>query len=287
VVDYSLKSEIKTEDEKEEPAGGRKKTPVKIVVTDAQGKPVATRYGESKQGLNRYVWDMRYDGEKDLTFQKKPPANEFFTRGEGPRVLPGEYRVAVTVNGATQTVTARVGPDPRMPHDAEKARRGVLAALQARNELTALNEALNRAHDAREDLKKLERLSRRDEDGGKARFPQTDAAARALEKKITAFMDSMYNPDRQYDVGQDSIHYHSRFHDEMASLAGGLESTFDEAPTEVTEREIKRLRQELDSRLAEWNHIAAEDIPAYNKTAASEGAPTIYAGDPVRIEPAG
>jgi hypothetical protein len=55
----------------------------------------------------------------------------------------------------------------------------------------------------------------------------------------------------------------------------------------VTEREIKRLRQDLDARLAEWNRIAAEDIPAYNKTAASEGAPTIYAGDPVRIEPAG
>ena len=54
-------------------------------------------------GLNRYVWDMRYDGEKDLTFQKQPPANEFFTRGEGPRVLPGEYRVSVTVKGRTES----------------------------------------------------------------------------------------------------------------------------------------------------------------------------------------
>jgi hypothetical protein len=130
-------------------------------------------------------------------------------------------------------------------------------------------------------------LSRRDEDGGKPRFPQTEAAAKALEKKLTVYMDSMYHPDRQYEVGQDSIHYHSRFHDEMASLAGQLESTFDEAPTEVTEREIKRLRQDLDARLAEWNRIAAEDIPAYNKTAASEGAPTIYSGDPVKIEPVG
>jgi photosystem II stability/assembly factor-like uncharacterized protein len=282
VIDYSLKSEIKTDDEKEEPAGGRKKTPVKIVITDAQGRPVATRYGESKQGLNRYVWDMRYDGEKDLTFQKKPPANEFFTRGEGPRVPPGEYRVSVTVNGTTQTVTARVDADPRIPRNAEDARRGLLAALRARNELTALNE-LSTAPDAREDLKKLERLSRRDEDGGKARFPQTDTAAKALEKKLTAFMDSMYNPDRQYDVGQDSIHYHSRFHDEMASLAGELESTFDEAPTEVTEREIERLRQDLDARLAEWNRIA-EDIPAYSKTAASR-APHDLRGDAVKVGP--
>lgn len=283
VIDYSLKSEIKSDDDKDEPAGARKKTPVKIVITDAQGRPVATRYGESKRGLNRYVWDMRYDGEKELTFQKKPPPSEFFTRGEGPRVLPGEYRVAVTVNGATQTVSARVGPDPRIPVDAAASRRGVLAALQARNEVSALNEALNRAHDARDDLKKLERLSRADEEGGKTRFPRTAEAARALEKKLARFMDSVYNSDRQYDVGPDGIHYHSRFHDAMASLAGGLGSTFDEAPTEVTEREIARLRKELDAHLADWNRMVGDDLPAYNRTAASEGAPTLFAGDPVKV----
>jgi photosystem II stability/assembly factor-like uncharacterized protein len=285
VIDYSLKSEIKNEDEKDEPSGGRKKTPVKIVVTDAQGRPVATRYGESKQGLNRYVWDMRYDGEKELTFQKKPPANEFFTRGEGPRVLPGEYRIAVTVNGATQTVAARVNADPRISVNAQDVRKGVLAALEARNELTALNEALNRAHDARDDLKKLQKLSRGDEDEGKPRFPQTAPAARALEKKLAAFMDSVYNPDRQYDVGADGIHYHSRFHDEMASLAGGLENAFDEAPTEVTDREMERLRKELDGYLAAFNRICGDDIPAYDKTAASEGAPTLFAGEPVKVAP--
>ena len=284
VVDYSLKSEIKSDDDKDEPPGAKKKTPVKIVVTDAQGRAIATRYGPSKQGLNRYVWDMRYDGEKDLTFQKKPPANEFFTRGEGPRVPPGEYRIAVTVNGATQTATARVSSDPRIAPKAEDSRRGVLAALETRNALTALNEALNRAHDAREELKKLQKLSRDDDDGGNPRFPKTAAAARALEKKLSSFMDSVYNPDRQYEVGPDAIHYHSRFHDQLSSLAGGLASVFDEAPTEVTEREMKRLRQELDTHLAEFNRIVAEDVPAYDKTAAAEGAPTIYAGDPVRVE---
>ena len=98
-------------------------------------------------------------------------------------------------------------------------------------------------------------------------------------------MDSVYNPDRQYDVGADGIHYHSRFHDQMASLAGELGSAFDEAPTEVTDREIQRLRRDLDGHLAAFNRFRGEDIPAYNRTAASEGAPTLFAGEPVKVSP--
>jgi photosystem II stability/assembly factor-like uncharacterized protein len=284
VIDYSLKREIKSDDEKELPPGGKKKTPVKVVIADARGKLVATRYGDSKQGLNRYIWDLRYDGERPLTFQKQPPPNEFFTRGEGPRVLPGEYRVAVTVNGTTQTATARVEADPRISREPDNAKRGVLSALEARDGLTALNEALNRAHDAREDLKKLEKLSRGDDDAGQSRFPRTAAAAKALEKKLATFMDSVYNPDRQYDVGPDAIHYHARFYDELASTTGRLSSIFDEAPTEVVRARMQTLRKALDGHLAEFNTILAQDVSAYNKAAAAEGAPTVYAGDPVRVE---
>ena len=284
-VDYSLKSEIKNENEKDEPGPGRKKTPVRIVITDAQGRPVAIRYGESKAGLNRYVWDMRYDGEKPVAFQKRPPANEFFTPGEGPRVLPGEYRVAVTVRGKTETKTARVEADPRIPPRPEIAREGTRAALEARNELTALNDTLNRTHDLREEIKKVERLGREDEGAEKpARFPKTAAAAKALEAKLSAYQDSVYNSQRQYDVGADAIHFHTKLHDSYESLARQLSFMGDAAPTEAAKEEMRRLRGELDARLSEFNRILADDVPAYDRTAAAEGAPTVWAGDPVKIE---
>jgi photosystem II stability/assembly factor-like uncharacterized protein len=285
-VDYSLKSEIKSDEEKEEPGPGRKKTPVRIVVTDAAGRKIATRYGESKAGLNRWVWDMRYDGETPVSFQKRPPANEFFTPGEGPRVLPGDYRIAVTVAGKTETKSARVDPDPRIPARPEAAREGVRAALEARNELGALNEALNRSHDLRGELKKTEHLGRADDSPEKAaRFPKTAAAAKALEAKLAAWQDSVYNSERQYDVGADSIHFHSKLHDSYESLARQLSFTGDNPPTEAAREEMRRLRGELDARLAEFNRIVAEDVAGYDRTAAAEGAPTLWGGDPVKIEP--
>ena len=286
-VDYSLKSEIEHGDEKEEPGPGRKKTPVKIVVTDARGRAVATRYGESKAGLNRYVWDMRYDGETPVSFQKRPPANEFFTPGEGPRVLPGEYRVAVTVRGKTETKSATVAPDPRIPARPDAAREGLRAALEARNELTAMNEALNRVHDLRGELKKAERLGRDEEAAEKpARFPKTAAAAKSLEAKLAAWQDSVYNSERQYDVGPDSIHFHSKLHDSYVGLARTLNFTSDSGPTAAAREEMGRLRGELDARLAEFNRIVAEDVPGYDRTAAAEGAPTVWGGEPVKPEEA-
>ncbi len=284
-VDYSLKSEIH-EDENEEPGPGRKKTPVRITVTDAGGRTVAVRYGPSKAGLNRYAWDMRYDGETPVQFQKRPPANEFFTPGEGPRVLPGDYRVAVTVHGKTETKNAKVEPDPRIPQRPEVAREGLRAALDARNGLTALNEALNRVHDLRSELKKVERLGLDEETAAKTpRFPKTAAAAAALEKKFAAWQDGIYNSKRQYEVGPDSIHFHSKLHDSYVGLARTLNFTSEAGPTDAVREEMKRLRGELDSSLAEFNRLVSEDVAAYDRTAAAEGAPTVWAGEPVKIEP--
>jgi diphthamide synthase (EF-2-diphthine--ammonia ligase) len=97
----------------------------------------------------------------------------------------------------------------------------------------------------------------------------------------------VYNSDKQYDVGADSIHFHTVLHDSYESLARSLNFTTETGPTEVGREEIKRLRGELDPKLAEFNRIVADDVAAYDRTAAAEGAPTVWGGDPVKIEPPG
>ena len=69
-----------------------------------------------RAGLNRFVWDLRYP---------PPPADRYgysiaaiAGRGtveepEGPLVLPGEYRLRLSVGDRTLTQTLRVEVDPR------------------------------------------------------------------------------------------------------------------------------------------------------------------------------
>ncbi len=283
-IDYSLKSEIKVDEPKDD-VKRDKKTPVRIVVTDSQGRPVATRYGESKQGLNRYVWNMRYDGPKELTFEKQPPASEFFERGQGPHVLPGSYKITVTVQGKSQSGTAEVVGDPRLKIDPAAFRDEVRAGLEGRNEASALNEALNRTDALQKQLKSIEGMLRgTDDDPKPAKFAPVLESAEKLGKSIKSFRDSVYNSERQSDVGLDFVHYLSKFQDEIAGLARELASAYDEPPNEIVKQDMAERRKQLDEVLSRFDEIRTVEVADYNKVAQANGAPTLFAGEKIVVE---
>src|SRR5204863_5343366 len=62
-----------------------------------------------KAGLNRFAWDLRTAGAEDF-----PGIVLWAARLVGPRVLPGNYRVRLTVDGQPAGTEAfRVVTDPR------------------------------------------------------------------------------------------------------------------------------------------------------------------------------
>src|SRR5215813_303534 len=60
-------------------------------------------------GLNRFVWDMRYS---DAT--RFPGMILWAGQTNGPRVVPGNYQVKLSVDGQTFTETFEVKADPRL-----------------------------------------------------------------------------------------------------------------------------------------------------------------------------
>ena len=107
-------------------AAGQEKRAVKITITDSSGQLIRTMYGPTQVGYNRVAWNLRYDGPKRLNFLPPPEGQEeqefFFDPSSGPNALPGTYKVAVTVNGKTETRTAEVQTDPRFKFDTEAMR---------------------------------------------------------------------------------------------------------------------------------------------------------------------
>src|ERR1044072_9899968 len=61
---------------------------------------------QNKQGLNRFVWDMKY-----------PPARSFWgingVATDGPMALPGRYQARLTVGGRSATQSFALKLDPR------------------------------------------------------------------------------------------------------------------------------------------------------------------------------
>ena len=282
IVDYFLKKEIKqTEEQKKQ-----KREPVKITIRDAKGNPVATEYGKAARGINRYVWQLRYEGPKKISFGREAPPSEFFDPNRGPDVLPGTYKVTLEAAGKTETGEVSVGPDPRWPADPEALRARAKAALEGRNAASAINEMLNRLDGWETQLTGLPKVVGAGEDSDPAqskKYESALAAARELNRKVKQLKDAVYNRDIQRDTPSDSLHFLGDFQGK-ASRLGFVAGAYGEAPREVALEELAAIRKEAEGYLTRFNSLLGSDVPAYNRIAAEQGVPTLFVGDPIRIE---
>ncbi|HXG90812.1 MAG TPA: hypothetical protein VNN73_00390 [Blastocatellia bacterium] len=175
MIDYYLKAD----------ASG----PVTITVADKSGKVIRTiRNAPNKAGVNRAVWDLRYDGPTladgaarfgEGASGRRPPAGAGtatqgggaagnappgegaeggggrFGQALGPFVVPGEYTVTLRTSGKQLTKTVRVGLDPRVQiSDADLAAQ-LDAALALRALSSRLNETVARVDDLTKQLTTL------------------------------------------------------------------------------------------------------------------------------------
>lgn len=270
LIDYYLKDEIK-------PSAADKKagqTPVKIEVSDAAGQLVATEYGPAKAGVNEFRWNMSWAPPLALASDK----HEGGDHRSGPAVLPGTYKVAVTVNGQTQDTQVTVRGDPNLHVPAEAARTNLAFELELRNQVSAFHEMLNRLTSMQHTLDTFAK-SAAHHPGDQDKYAALADQASKLDKKLTAFKDSMYNPEIQREAG-DAVHFPGRLNRDLGSLGNGNVTR----PPDDTERATAATaRAELERRLSQFNAMLAGDVARYNQAAFAAGAPTLMTGDPVQI----
>ncbi|MGH8300454.1 MAG: hypothetical protein ACRET5_03190, partial [Steroidobacteraceae bacterium] len=258
VIDYSLPKKLKTDKEQK----ARHQTPVKIEVRDPGGELIATRYGSSQYGVNRYVWDMTYDAAATTDFEAeplegKPPA---WAQPHGPEVLPGAYTVSVTVNGHTETADAQVISDPNRASALAAQKRSLQLALEARAQVDALNRMLNRLSTMQSQLDGYRKAVDAEENGidqsvRAAAKAQSALLARgdALGKELGKLKDSAYDPKVQHKAMEDSLHQLTDLHDALEMNENVLASLGVQAPTGPLLAISAELKGELDAKLGAYN----------------------------------
>ena len=280
-VDYFLKQKIELSPEQKT----SRETPVKIVVTDSHGQVVSTEYGSSNLGVNRFVWDLRYGGIRRLESGINPGPLEpgelerarYFTRG--PNVLPGDYTVAVTVNGQTEKATTHVQLDPNLHIPLDDFKLQTQAALAIQKDLFTLNEIIERSQQIEGQLNQFQTDILHDATLT-SRYSALLAQAKALEAKITSFRKSVYNANIQHNVEEDDIHALMDLHAKIDGVAGALSYEYGQAPNAELRERISQLSSELNDRANFFNSLLKEEVSAYNKSAYAVGAPTVF-GAPI------
>jgi hypothetical protein len=277
IFDYYLKDAIKAS--KSEHKGKDDKGPVKLVITDAAGHAIKTLHGPGGRGLNQIVWGMDYAGPTPLDFMK----GHGDEGGGGPQVAPGVYNATLTADGHTIKRKVAVRLDPNVNIDVADYRAGLRVALAYRNQMSAVNEMLNRLTAWQSELDRIESGVRNSQKPIGKQQGDVLAAAKQLDGKIGKLKDALWNPDVQHDVGEDFLHDLPHFHG-ILEFSSGFGGGYGQAPSPSDVATVHRLTTRLKGYLQQFEQLRAGDVKAFNQQAYKAATGTLTVGMPVRYE---
>jgi photosystem II stability/assembly factor-like uncharacterized protein len=280
IVDYYLK------------AAPDKKAPVTLEILDSAGKTIRKFSSSAKEtpeqdtdddedgtgpatgekipaeaGMNRFVWDMRYEPVPRIPGFT---ASEYDQGLTGPQVVPGTYRVRFTAGGTSREALVEIRLDPRM----KTSQADLQAEFELRNKtyerLVEDYTAVNQLRDLRTQLKALEKRLR-----GDAAHKEIAAAAETLRKKLDASEKEFINP--KLEGTQDTLNFGNGMDAKYALLAAGVESA-DTAPTSTEYATFAGLEKQFAGPLARWKEIKETEVPAFNELVRRAGLGVVALG---------
>jgi len=224
---------------------------MKLEIFDAQGKLVDTLPPNSRRGISRVDWPMR------LKAPRVPPAaTAAFEAAQGPRVLPGTYAVKMTRGTQTYTTQLAVTLDPRAKFSLEDRKLELDAAMRVYNLLGDMSFDLDRINTVRDAL--ADRSAKVKNDAAFAkRLQDLSQSVDELRKKIVATKEG------------GAVTGEERIREKTTGLYGDL-LNYEGRPTDYQVARIDSLKKELGDVDAEFDNLAAKELPAVNKSLAQK-----------------
>ncbi|HKD13259.1 MAG TPA: glycosyl hydrolase, partial [Candidatus Angelobacter sp.] len=213
-------------------------------------------------GLNRFVWDLRYDGASRV-----PHSPLWGGSTEGPEALPGTYQVRLTVNGKAYTAPLEIKSDPRLNSSQQDLQKQFDLLIKIRERVTQTHDTVNQIRDIRG---QINALNKRLENDPHAKVIAD--AGKQLDKKMTEVEEALIQTKSR--SSQDVLNYPIRLNNQLVAL-GGVVSSADAAPTQASYEVFDMLSKQLDEQMAKWKQIVTTDVPAYDEVVRQQAIPAI------------
>ncbi len=266
------------------------KDSVTLEVLDGSGKVLRTMRAQGRNGLNRFTWDLRYDGPKQVELRTTPPDNpriwdevrfkDKTTRPithwgiqgpqrNGPFVLPGTYAVRVTAAGQTATRPLAVLRDPSIPTNDADMGASTTTQLRIRDDITVTADIVNRTEVMRKQI----------EDALKTAENGTGEALRGLDQKLLdvelrlVSRTELHSDDKwyvePYRVYLNLIWLQGEVGSGASDVAGGAEFR----PTDAELVTLAEQEKELATAKAMFDELLRTTVPEFNRLMAGKVAP--------------
>jgi photosystem II stability/assembly factor-like uncharacterized protein len=206
------------------------------------------------KGINRFSWDMRYDGATVfpgmIMWAAQPQ--------RGPAAPTGRYTVRITANGETKSREFTVALDPRLKaagiSEADLMEQFKLS-MRVRDKVSEANQAVIDIRNLRDQVnQRLQKVPPR-------KKVEIQKLADGLMVPLTAVEEEAYQVKNR--SGQDPLNYPIRLNNKIAALSGVIESA-DARPTDQSVEVFNELSAQLDAQLAKMKQTLATELPRLN-----------------------
>ncbi|NER09794.1 Uncharacterized protein SAMN06265375_101687 [Muriicola jejuensis] len=206
-----------------------------------------------KSGGNTHVWDTRGKGAQEFKGMIL-----WWASLDGPKAVPGDYRVHMTVNGKTQSQPFTILPDPR-------AEATVAQMQQQYDFISDINKTVDKAHGS---IKKIRNI--KDQlDAFMTQYKGDTSTKELVEKakKLKADLESVEKAlyQTQNRSGQDPLNFPIKLTNKLAHL-NSLVSIDDFHPTTQDVMVKNELTAEIEKQLTQFDTLVSEEIKAFNES---------------------
>ena len=241
--------------------------------------------------MHRFLWDLAYP-EPDVLEHEYPISAIYHDTPRyplGAAVLPGEYKVVLTVGGKSYTQPLEIRMDPRMKTSPEDLRRQFELDRKIAAALHQDYEALQQVRSLRAQLKALTGVEAGATQVAKnAERNKKLAAIRETANELEEKAATIEGEEGEYDT-----HYLStpegrslaRLNSGLSVLVSVLDGA-DAAPTTQQVAMFGELEEALKEKSSAWGKLMAKDIPELNDKLKKAGQPLIDSQKPVPADAA-
>ncbi|MCB9080133.1 MAG: glycosyl hydrolase [Lewinellaceae bacterium] len=214
---------------------------------------------EVHAGLNRMVWDLRYEEP-----QPQPGAVFSLANLDGIQAPTGIHTVELTVGDKVFRESLALRPDPRWTVSDDDLAQQYLLTMDVK-------ELFNSCHTLIGDLRDLRQQANEARQRA-IRLNKLDAPLKETLNELIETLDSLEQEliQTRSEAGQDPINYPSKIDDQIAYLYSVLNGS-DDRPTSGAYERFEDLKLALVPRESAWRRLKQVQLPALNQILAERG----------------
>jgi len=222
----------------------------------------------TQAGMNRFVWNLRYPDAEGVPgiFLGTGKNNPWDASLAGPQVVPGTYKVSLSVSGHTMTQQFVVKNDPR-----NKATQADLQArfdllMKIHNKLNTTDEAINRIIHTQKQLKQFL--------GSLKNYPKIDELTQKAQPILDTLADIQdHLIQTKVKATEQELNYPYKLHTMLTSITQFIQSSYTR-PAQSMSTSFDMLSNDVDQQLNRIKPVYQKQIPEFNDMVRTMKIPT-------------